>query len=252
MRQSKLRLMALCIMLVLLAAGCKKKPAPVTPPPAPPPAPAPAAKPTATITVSPTSIERGQSTTVEWSSQNADKVSISPEIGSVSTSGSRSVRPQQSTTYRLTATGPGGSVEASARVTVTAPPPPPYNPPSKPAEEDIDAIWARQVKSILFDYDKYDVRDDQRAALQGDADFLKAHPNVNFQIEGNCDERGSEEYNLGLGDRRANALKEALVNLGIPAARIGTISYGKERPKCTDSNEACWQQNRRGDFTRKR
>jgi peptidoglycan-associated lipoprotein len=161
------------------------------------------------------------------------------------------VRPQQSTTYHVTATGPGGSAEATARVTVTSPPPPPYVAP-KPAEEDIDAVWARQVKSILFDYDKYDVRDDQKAALQANADFLRAHADINVQIEGNCDERGSEEYNLGLGDRRANALKEALVNLGIPAGRIGTISYGKEKPKCSESNESCWQQNRRGDFTRKR
>ncbi len=251
MCQRKLRLMALCIMLVLLAAGCKKKPAPVTPPPAPPPAPAPAARPTATLTASPASIERGQSTTIEWSTQNADTVSISPEVGTVTASGSRSVRPQQSTTYRLTATGSGGSAEATARVTVTSPPPAPYTAP-KPVEEDIDAIWAREVKSIFFDYDKYDVRDDQKAALQADAQFLSAHPNVNVQIEGNCDERGSEEYNLGLGDRRANALKEALVNLGIPTGRIGTISYGKEKPKCSESNEACWQQNRRGDFTRKR
>src|SRR5208282_1360637 len=105
MRQSKLRLMALCFMLVLVAAGCKKKPAPVTPPPAPAPAPAPAAKPTATLTASPASIERGQSTTIQWSTQNATTVSISPEVGTVSTSGSRSVRPQQSTTYHLTATG---------------------------------------------------------------------------------------------------------------------------------------------------
>jgi len=238
-------------MLVLLAAGCKKKPAPVTPPPAPPPAPAPAAKPTATLTASPASIERGQSTTIEWSTQNATTVSISPEVGSVSTSGSRSARPQQSTTYRLTASGPGGSAEATARVTVTSPPPTPHTAPP-PVEEDIDAIWRREVKSIFFDYDKYEVRDDQKAALQADAQFLSAHPNANVQIEGNCDERGSEEYNLGLGDRRANALKEALVNLGIPAGRISTISYGKERPKCSESNEACWQQNRRGDFSRKR
>lgn len=252
MRPSKLRLMALCIMLVLLAAGCKKKPAPVTPTPAPPPAvQPPAVKPTATLTASPTSIERGQSATLEWSTQNATTVSISPEVGTVSTSGSRSVRPQQSTTYRLTATGPGGSAEASARVTVTAPPEPPH-PAPPPVVEDLDTSWPREVKPILFDYDKYDIRDDQKAVLQADADFLRKHADANVQIEGNCDERGSEEYNLGLGDRRANAVKEALVNLGIPAGRIGTISYGKERPKCSESNEACWQQNRRDDLTRKR
>ncbi len=251
MRKSKLRLLVLCVMLVLLAAGCKKKPAPVTPPPpASPPAPAATPKPTATITVSPTSIERGQSTTVEWSAENATTVSISPEIGSVQAKGSRSIRPQQSTTYRLTASGPGGTAEASARVTVTSAPEITATPP--PHEEDLDAVIKREVKTIYFDYDKYDIRDDQKAAMQGNANFLRAHSNVNLQIEGNCDERGSEEYNLGLGDRRANAVKEALVNMGVSAGQLSTISYGKEKPVCSEQNESCWQRNRRGDFTRKR
>jgi peptidoglycan-associated lipoprotein len=251
MRQSKLRLVALCIMLVLLAAGCKKKPAP-TPPPAPPPPVAPVApKPTASLNANPASIERGQSTTLEWKTQDATSVTISPEVGTVSASGSRSVRPQQSTTYRLTATGPGGSVDATARVTVTAPPPPPVPTPT-PVARDTEKEFRDNVKSIFFDYDKYDVREDQKAVLQATSHYLSANPDVAFTIEGNCDERGSEEYNLGLGDRRANALKEALVSMGIAANRINTISYGKERPTCSDANETCWQKNRRGDFTLKR
>ena len=108
------------------------------------------------------------------------------------------------------------------------------------------------MKDIYFDYDKYDVREDSQAAIQGDIAFLKEHPNLSFTIEGHCDERGSTEYNLALGDNRAGAVKNALVQGGIGADRITTISYGKERPFCTQSNEECWQQNRRGHFVYKK
>ncbi len=109
-------------------------------------------------------------------------------------------------------------------------------------------MFSQNIKDIYFDYDKYDVRRDQQAALQADAALLKEHPNVGFTIEGHCDERGSTEYNLALGDNRANSVKNALVQAGIAANRIRTISYGKEKPFCTESNEECWQQNRRGHF----
>jgi peptidoglycan-associated lipoprotein len=104
------------------------------------------------------------------------------------------------------------------------------------------------VKDIFFEYDKFDIRPDQQAALQGDIDFLKQHASVRFTIEGHCDERGSTEYNLALGDNRANGVKNALVQGGVSADRIKTISYGKEKPFCTQSTEECWQQNRRGHF----
>ena len=133
MRRSSLpfniQIIGLCLFLLVFAgAGCKKK----TPPPAPPPVP-PAATPapTATLTANPTSIERGQASTIEWSTQNATDVTIEPDLGAVPASGSRSVRPAQSTTYRLTAKGSGGSTSATARVTVTAPPPAP-TPPVEP------------------------------------------------------------------------------------------------------------------------
>jgi len=109
-------------------------------------------------------------------------------------------------------------------------------------------MFAQNVKDIYFNYDNYDVRPDQQAALQGDIAYLKQHPDVKFTIEGHCDERGSTEYNLALGDNRASAVRNALVQGGITADRIRTISYGKERPFCTESNEECWQQNRRGHF----
>jgi peptidoglycan-associated lipoprotein len=114
-----------------------------------------------------------------------------------------------------------------------------------PTEEE---LFAQNVQDIYFDYDKADIRADQQAALQGDIDFLKQHPDIHFTVEGHCDERGSTEYNLGLGDNRANAVKSALTGGGVSAGNIKTISYGKEKPFCTESSEACWQQNRRGHF----
>jgi peptidoglycan-associated lipoprotein len=105
----------------------------------------------------------------------------------------------------------------------------------------------------MFDYDKYDIRDDARNVLTTNANALKAilgeFSGATIMVEGHCDERGSAEYNLGLGDRRATAAKEFLVQLGVPEAQLRTISYGKERPQCTESNEDCWQRNRRAHFT---
>jgi len=161
----------------------------------------------------------------------------------VQPTGSQQVTPSDSTTYTLSAKGAGGTQTATARVTVTTPPPPP--PPPSPSEEE---LFSQNVRDIYFDYDKSDLRADQLSAVQGDADFLKQHPNLQFTIEGHCDERGSTEYNLALGDNRANSVKNALVQAGVSAANIHTISYGKEKPFCTEHNEQCWQQNRRGHF----
>lgn len=104
------------------------------------------------------------------------------------------------------------------------------------------------MKDIYFDYDKYDVSSADQQALQTAATFLKSHPNMTFTVEGHCDERGSTEYNLALGDNRANSARQALVQLGVPAASMRTISYGKEKPACSEANEQCWQQNRRAHF----
>jgi len=108
------------------------------------------------------------------------------------------------------------------------------------------------VKDIYFDYDKSDIRPDQQSAMQGDIAFLSQHPNIHFTIEGHCDERGSTEYNLALGDRRADAVRDALVQGGVSASNIKTISYGKEKPfPCApghEHEEQCWQSNRRGYF----
>jgi peptidoglycan-associated lipoprotein len=106
-------------------------------------------------------------------------------------------------------------------------------------------IYDRSVKDAFFDYDSSDIRPDGREALTQSAQFLRSNPNITVAIEGHCDERGSVAYNLGLGDRRANSARDFLVSLGIPGERVTTISYGKERPFCTETDESCWQQNRR-------
>jgi peptidoglycan-associated lipoprotein len=130
-------------------------------------------------------------------------------------------------------------------VTVNAPPPPP---PAAPPSLSDEQLFAQNVKDIYFDYDKSDIRPSEQASLQADAAFLAQHPNISVTVEGHCDERGSTEYNLALGDSRASAVKNALVAAGVAADRIKSVSYGKEKPFCTESNETCWQQNRRGHF----
>ena len=227
---------------IMTLGACKKKVAPPPPPPPPPPA-----APTASLTANPNTVQKGQATTLTWETTNASDVNIDG-IGAVKPSGSEEVTPSDSTTYHLTAKGPGGTQEATARVTVTTPPPPPPPKPSATEEE----LFARNVKDIYFDYDKYDIRADQSGPIQADAQFLNQHSNVSFTLEGHCDERGSTEYNLALGDNRANAVKNALVQAGVNASRIRTISYGKDKPFCTESNEPCWQQNRRGHFVYQR
>ena len=228
---------ALASMMVLATAGCKKKAAPV--PPAPPPPP----QPTASLTANPNNIQRGESTTLTWQTTNATDVTLEG-IGAVQPNGSQQVTPTESTTYRLLAKGAGGTQEATARVTVTQPQaPPPIT--AAPTDEE---MFNQNVKDAFFDYDKSNIRPDAQQALMADAAFLQQHPSIRFTIEGHCDERGSTEYNLGLGDRRATAVKDFLVQQGIGADRMRTISYGKEKPFCTEHSEACWQQNRRGHF----
>jgi peptidoglycan-associated lipoprotein len=223
---------------VILALGaCTKKKVPPPPPPPPPPP-----SPTASLSANPSSVQAGQSATLSWQTSNATDVSIDG-IGAVQANGSQQVTPADSTTYHLTAKGSGGSQEATARITVTQAPPPPPPVATAPSDED---LFSQNIKDVYFDYDKDDIRADQQGSVQGDVQFLNQHAAISFTVEGHCDERGSTEYNLALGDKRATAVKNALVAAGIGASRVKTISYGKEKPFCSESNEACWQQNRRG------
>jgi len=223
---------------IMFLGACAKKVAP--PPPTPPPALTP---PTASLSANPNTLDPGQSTTLTWQTTNATDVSIDG-IGPVDQSGSRQVTPADSTTYHLIAKGAGGTQDATARVTVNAA----AAPPSTTSNATEEELFSRNVKDIYFDYDKYDVRADQQGSLQGDAQFLQQHSNIHITIEGHCDERGSTEYNLALGASRADAVKNALIQAGVGGDRIKTISYGKEKPFCNESNESCWQQNRRGHF----
>lgn len=104
------------------------------------------------------------------------------------------------------------------------------------------------LSDAFYDFDKADVRPDARAALATDADWLRKHASVRITIEGHCDERGTREYNMALGDRRANAARDYLVSLGVDGARIRTVSYGKERPFASGHDEESWQKNRRAHF----
>jgi peptidoglycan-associated lipoprotein len=239
-KQQRLKYLAIVVMVgaVMMLGACKKKTAP--PPPPPPPAPS---APTASLSASPDTVDKGGATTLTWQTTGATDVSIDG-IGAVQASGSQSVTPTDSTTYHLVAKGAGGTQEATARVTVNAAPAPPPPQPSATEEE----LFSQNVRDIYFEYDKSDISPDQQAAMQGDINFLKQHPNIAFTVEGHCDERGSTEYNLALGDSRANAVKSALVQGGVNASSVKTISYGKEKPFCSESNEQCWQQNRRGHF----
>jgi peptidoglycan-associated lipoprotein len=256
----KITVICLAASIALLAEGCKKK---VPAPPPPPPAPAPTAAPPAAsapavaqFSVEPTTIERGQSATLRWEvSGEVSNVSINQGIGSVRSTGSQPVTPTNSTTYTLTATGPGGTVTASATLTVASavPPAPPAAPPSAAPRQSIEERMSSGTQDAYFDYDKSDVRGDARDALTRDAAALKSiladFPNAVITVEGHCDERGSAEYNIGLGDRRSSSAKDFLVSLGVPGDRLRTISYGNERPQCTESSESCWQKNRRAHLS---
>ena len=137
---------------------------------------------------------------------------------------------------------------------VTAPTPP-------PVQDKTPDVWSEEIEivnreayeqgllgDVYFDFDRFELKSEARERLAKNADFMKAHPEFNFRIEGHCDERGTAEYNLALGDRRASTAKEYMVSLGIAPSRIQIVSYGEERPQCTDSNESCWWRNRRDHF----
>jgi len=242
------------MLAVLMAAvtGCHKQSNPVTPaslgPTAAPPPPAP----TATLTADPLAIDLGQSVVLNWRTTDATSVSIDG-IGPVNVNGTQTVSPSTSTNFHLVAKGDGGNVEANVRVTVRIPiaPTPPNETASAGETTDMgsEAAFHQNVADIFFDYDSYSLRPEGEAAATKAASYLVAHPDIRIVVGGYCDDRGSAEYNLALGERRAEAAKTALVNAGVAPNRIRDVSYGKEKQFCTDETEACWQQNRRAQFS---
>jgi peptidoglycan-associated lipoprotein len=150
------------------------------------------------------------------------------------------------------------SAAACGKKPVTEPPPPPPRAEVAPVVDEyarIKAMSAEEIEKsgllaeVYFDYDKAEIREQDRAILAKDAETLKRFDFLRVTVEGHCDERGAVDYNLALGDRRAKAAYDYLVSLGVPADRLKVVSYGKEVPVCTQSNEECWQKNRRAHFT---
>jgi len=248
--QSKTRkalVLAATVAMIVAAGGCKKKasgidpnslgPAPVAPSPAP----------TASITADPLAIDVGQSVVLNWRTQNATSVTIDG-IGEVNTNGTQTVSPSTSTNFHLTAKGDGGTTEADVRVTVRVPVAPTTPAPSE-SDMGTDAAFHQNVQDAFFDYDSYELRPDAAASVAQAASYLAAHPTVKVVIGGYCDDRGSAEYNLALGENRANSAKTALINAGVAPTRLRVISYGKEKQFCSEENESCWQQNRRAQFS---
>ncbi|WP_260705225.1 OmpA family protein [Edaphobacter flagellatus] len=241
------RAIAAAAVAIALSAvtGCHKKDKAVNPAslgPAPVAAPAP----TATLSADPLTIDLGQSVVLNWRTQNATTVTIDG-IGEVQANGTQTVTPANSTNFHLTAKGDGGTTEANVRVTVRVPTAPAAS--TDNGDMGSEAAFHQNVQDIFFDYDSYDLRPDAQSSAQTAAAYLNAHTGIKLVIGGYCDERGSAEYNLALGENRANSAKTALVNAGVAASRIRVISYGKEKQFCTEQNESCWQQNRRAQFS---
>jgi peptidoglycan-associated lipoprotein len=250
MRKQTAVLVETLVLASLLAVAACHRNYPVTPPTTQVPevAPAPPGPPTCNLTAEPAAVEQGQSITLSWTSTDATTVDIEPGVGKQLSQGSAAASPQTSTTYILTASGPGGEATCTARVTVTGSTAPSVS------EENLNpggGEWSAQLQDAFFDYDSADLRQDARAVLSADASILKAHPGAAFTVEGYCDQRGSEEYNLGLGQRRASAARDFLVSLGLPVQSLATVSYGKDRLVCTETSDDCWQRNRRVHLARK-
>ncbi len=255
MNERKAGAVLMALSLMMIAAGCKKK-APAPPPPPAPvkvaEAPPPPPRPVVSFSAEPATVERGQCATLRWNVENATQVAINPGVGNVAASGTQRVCPTTTTTYTLSASGAGGSDSATATVNVSAAPPPPP-PPVVAPKRSLSELLSEQLQDALFDYDKSEIREDARAVLTRNSEALKTifqgYGDALVNVEGHCDERGSAEYNLGLGDRRATAAKEFLTQLGVSGGQLKTVSYGKERPVCSEENEGCYQRNRRAHFS---
>ncbi len=233
---------------VLSLAGCHKKTAPVPSNSLPPATSGPA--PTASLTADPPAIDLGQSVVLNWRTKDATSVSIEG-IGDVPVNGTQTVSPANSTNFHLIAKGDGGTTDANVRVTVRVPTVPGGNSGAdsgQGGDASSDAAFHAAVQDVFFGYDSYEISSEAEANVAAAARYLNSRPAMKILIGGYCDDRGSAEYNISLGENRAKAAKDALVSAGIAESRIRVVSYGKERQFCTDESESCWQQNRRAQF----
>jgi peptidoglycan-associated lipoprotein len=240
----------LCGAILVLSLSACKQPSPQVPS-----APAPKAN-TAPPAINsfkaePATIPVGQTSVLTWSVENADRIRIEPEDGGVLGNDRRSVSPAKTTTYSLIASNSAGTVQAAVTVSVASPPPVPSQD-AQQLREHLKIVNS-QLRDIHFNYNGGDLSPEEEIRLREDAtilsDLFRLDPNANVAVEGHCDARGSDEYNIALGDRRATAVKAALVSLGLPAMKLSTVSYGKERSVCDDDTEECYARNRRVHFS---
>jgi peptidoglycan-associated lipoprotein len=245
----------------LILGGCGRRPPPLPPPPdrgpVPTEAPAPGRPETAApaprldLWVEPTSIAAGESALLTWESRDASRVSIEPAIGEVDPSGRIRFFPDTTTTYTVMAEGEGGRVDRSVTVEVRG---------GRAArddisEEDLRGMSPEQqfetfVRPVFFPFDSSELTEEAKQTIEGNVHWLQRPENrhLRFVLEGHTDERGSEEYNLALGDRRAQVVRDYLVNRGIDAARVLTVSLGEERPFDSSQTEQAYALNRRAHF----
>jgi peptidoglycan-associated lipoprotein len=245
------RSVVLSLFFVLALSACHKA---VPPQPIAATATAPPLPPAVSLSADRTTITAGQTVTLTWQSTNATVVLLDNSIGNVALTGSRQISPQTSTSYSATARGPGGSAtSASVRITVNVVPATVARQSAIPSSVPVRSPslaeqFQSNMQNVLFDYDKATIREGEAVKLEAGARWLRDNADVRFTIEGNADERGSQEYNVALGDERAAAVKKFLSAQGIPENRMATISYGEEKPACREENERCWQRNRRAQF----
>jgi peptidoglycan-associated lipoprotein len=259
-QQLKYLTLASACFVVMFATGCGKKTAAAAPPPPPPPArndappPAPAKPVIGSFVAEPSTVVKGSPSTLRWSISGASDVSIDQGIGSVSESGTRQVYPSVDTTYTLIARGVGGTTSSTVSIRVTEPAPSAPPTPTSTARRSASEFLSQEVLDAYFGYDSFAIDDTARGVLNNDASAIKRffgddnYAGSSIIIEGHCDERGSDAYNVALGDKRAQAAFEVLKGLGVSENRLKTVSYGKERPQCSDATEDCYQKNRRVHF----
>lgn len=253
MKRSLYALLVLLIAVTLMiGAGCKKKSTPIArapvastdEPSGPPPA---VASPTVELNAAPTTIKRGEESNLSWKSTNADSIVIDNGVGNVATQGTVTVAPLESTTFTVTASNSGGQAKASARITVVR-----DEGPVEIIETDVQALQKAidegLVNPVYFAYDSAELSAEAKEILEENSKWFRRYPGARIIVEGHCDERGSEEYNLALGDRRSQSARDYLIQLGIPGDRLEGISYGEERPFVQGSNESAWSKNRRAHF----
>ena len=201
------------------------------------------------LSIEPSTIEPGDSALLQWKATDADHVVISHNIGKVEISGRIKFFPDQTTSYEVKAVGPGGESKKTVTVEVNQGMNSGFQEkdlPSKPLEERFEHF----VKSVFFDYNSSELSEGAILVLEGNLHWLIRPENlhVRFLVEGHCDERGTEEYNLALGDRRAQIVKHYLLRNGVDASRVDIVSFGEERPFDTQSTEQGWALNRRAHF----